>query len=149
MMTTAVLLPPGSSADSVFYLQPSPAVSRPSAGTIISRWWMSYSISISMTYMITTQQYLAELYCFFALACVSPTLLSSKLEICHFFDFGIVIYIRSGIGDCSLALTVIMASFQLLENFYLCQKIWVIYVSSTIQRLTQSHYLRRCAILHT
>ena len=148
MMTTAVLLPPGSSADSVFYLQPSPAVSRPSAGTIVRR-WMSYSISISMTYMITTQQYLAELYCFFALACVSPTLLSSKLEISHFFDFGIVIYIRSGIGDCSLALTVIMASFQLLENFYLCQKIWVIYVSSTIQRLTQSHYLRRSAILHT
>ena len=71
--------------------------------------------------MITTQQYLAELYCLFALACVSPTLLSSKLEICHFFDFGI--YIRAGIGDCSLALTVIMASFQLLENFYLCQKI--------------------------
>ena len=91
----------------------------------------------------------ATVFGFFALACVSPTLLSSKLEICHFFDFGIVIYIRSGIGDCSLALTVIMASFQLLENFYLCQKIWVIYVSSTIQRLTQSHYLRRSAILHT
>ena len=119
MMTAAVLLPPGSSADSVFYLQPSPAVSRPSAGTIVKI--ISNSISISMTYMITTQQYLAELYCFSALACVSPTLLSSKLEICHFFDFGI--YIRSGIGDCSLALTVIMASFQLLENFYICQKI--------------------------
>ena len=60
----------------------------------------------------------ATVFGFFALACVSPTLLSSKLEICHFFDFGIVIYIR----DCSLALTVIMASFQLLENFYLCKK---------------------------